>query len=116
GWLRGIASALMVWFLVQLRDASPKNVLVVGGGYSYGLYLIHVPVMLVTMGVMHATGVWYGTTFGVFVAGFASMALGLAFGRLEMAVYARAKKFVDPKALAVVRRRLARVVRKPVGN
>ncbi len=104
-WTRGLASALTVWFLVQVRDTRRENPLAIAGGYSYGLYLIHVPLILLAMRAMQVTGFWFGTWPGVWLAGLVALSMGLAFGRLESSLYVRAKRLLDPTVRESVRRR-----------
>lgn len=93
-WVRGLGAAMTVWFLVQIPDASPRSPLVVAGAFSYGLYLVHVPVILLAMGAMRSLGIGYGTWTGLFMAGFAALALGLAYGRLEAWLHGQLKALV----------------------
>jgi len=93
--LRGTAAGLLIWFLVKVRDAAARNPLVVGGGYSYALYLLHVPLILFSFRVMQATGVFAGTLAGVAVAGAVAFGVGLlTLGRLEARMHARLKRLV----------------------
>jgi peptidoglycan/LPS O-acetylase OafA/YrhL len=103
-WLRGLAAGLTVWFVVQIRDASATNPLVVAGGYSYGLYLLHVPVLMFAFRLMQRTGFLDRTETGVVVAGVAAVTVGLAFGRIELAAYGRLKRYVDRTVLPAGRR------------
>jgi exopolysaccharide production protein ExoZ len=113
-WLRGLAAAMTIWFLVQVRDVSSHNPLAVGGDYSYGLYLVHVPTMLLAMAAMRSLGAGYGTWWGVLVAGVATLAIGLGFGRLEAWIYGRAKRLVAPRENKGPDRALAACVGSPV--
>ncbi len=94
-WLRAGAAGLTVWLLVQFPDARADNRLVVGGSYSYGLYLVHVPLILLSFRLMEAAGVLVGTSLGVALAGAVTLTVGLTFGRLDVAMYARLKKAAD---------------------
>lgn len=105
-WLRGAASGLAVWALVNIRDARATNPLVIAGGYSYGLYLLHVPVILFTFRAMQRTDVLNQTVLGVVLTGVLAVTLGLAFGRLELAFYGRAKRATDRLSVRAVRGRL----------
>jgi peptidoglycan/LPS O-acetylase OafA/YrhL len=96
-WLRGLAAALLVWFLVQIRDLSNRNPMVVGGAYSYGLYLVHVPLLPLAMGAMKTLGAGYGTWGGVFVAGAVALVVGTAFGWVEAGLYGRVRRLADLK-------------------
>ncbi|MDB5311842.1 MAG: acyltransferase 3 [Gemmataceae bacterium] len=108
-WLRGVAAGLTVWFLVQLPDVSGRNPLVVAGGYSYGLYLLHFPVILFVFQAMRAAAVPPGPWTAVGVAGGTAVGLGLAFGRLELALYGRLKAALDWPPGGAAGRALARL-------
>jgi peptidoglycan/LPS O-acetylase OafA/YrhL len=113
-WLRGLAAAMTVWLLVQIPDVSPRNRLAVAGDYSYGLYLVHVPLILLAMGAMRSLGVGYGTWHGVLVAGLTAIGIGLGFGRLEAWIYGRAKRLAAPRANAGPDRAAATCIPSPV--
>jgi peptidoglycan/LPS O-acetylase OafA/YrhL len=104
-WLRGVAAALTVWFLVQIPDVSPTNPLAVGGNASYGLYLVHVPTILLAIAALRHLEVGVGTWWGVAIVGAAAISVGWSFGRLESGLHAYAKRLVD---------RIGRRERKPV--
>lgn len=79
--------ALVLWAVLadRHRRLAPGNVLVALGDWSYGLYLVHVPVITTLL----ALGVWPRMPNGfLFVALAATaIALGSAFGAVEAAVY-----------------------------
>ncbi|QDU19921.1 acyltransferase family protein [Urbifossiella limnaea] len=94
-WLRGVAAGLTVWFLVQVPDVSATNRLAVGGGYSYGLYLVHVPLLLLSFRLMQQANVLVGTSAGAALAGVVAITAGLAFGRFELWMHGRLKRGAD---------------------
>ena len=115
--LRSIAAGLTVWFLVQIPDAAATNKFVVAGGFSYGLYLLHVPLILFSMRVMEAIGLLAGTMGGVAVAGVFAVAAGLTFGYGELLMYGRVKKLGNLPVSALLKRlttRLQSIIR--LGN
>ena len=92
-WLRGVAAGLTVWFVVQLPDVSATNRLAVGGGYSYGLYLLHVPLILLSFRLTQKADVLGGTSAAV--AGVVAVGVGLLFGRFELWMHGRLKRGAD---------------------
>jgi len=110
-WLRGVAAGLTLWFLVQLPDVSTTNRLAVGGGYSYGLYLLHVPLILLSFRLMQNADVLAGTSSGALLAGVVALSVGLLFGRFELWMHGRLKRGADRLAAAGGRLRPARFVR-----
>ncbi|MFO0800127.1 MAG: acyltransferase [Gemmataceae bacterium] len=102
-WLRAVAAGMTVWFLVQVPDARPTNPLVVGGGYSYGLYLVHVPLILLSFRLMQAANLLVATSTGAALAGAVAVSGGLLFGRVELGLYDRLKRSADRLVAAVGR-------------
>ena len=94
-WLRGVAAGLTVWFLVQLPDVSATNRLAVGGGYSYGVYLLHVPLILLSFRLSQKVDVLAGTSAGAGLAGVVAITVGLTFGRFELWTHGRLKRGAD---------------------
>jgi exopolysaccharide production protein ExoZ len=113
-WLRGVGSALTIWFLVQIPDVSSRNRMAIGGDYSYGLYLVHVPVILLAMGAMRVSRVGYGTWIGAVTPALAAIAIGLAFGWLESSIYSRSKRLAAPRDRKEPDRAVAPCVAAPV--
>ncbi|HYH69381.1 MAG TPA: acyltransferase [Urbifossiella sp.] len=107
--LLGLAAAGVVWLAVALPQASERNRLARLGDCTYGLFLIHVPLM---MGVLHAAARagWAGWEPAALALGVA-LAGGLLFGRLECAVHARLRPLAkaDARALLTRARRVLRV-------
>jgi peptidoglycan/LPS O-acetylase OafA/YrhL len=78
-----------VWFAVQVRQVSERNPVARLGDYTYGLYLVHVPLMFAVFypAVMRQ---WTLTPEQVvLVAGAVAVTGGLLFGKLESAVHTR---------------------------
>ena len=61
----GVLSAAGVWLSVHARQLSDRNPLVRLGDCTYGLYLLHVPLMLVGFHVLTALGWLAGFPAGV---------------------------------------------------
>ena len=76
-------------------DAPARNRLVVAGGYTYGLYLLHFPAMILAFQVMKRSEMLSGTWIGVGLAGCFAISSGLAFGWLELRLYDRLKRAFD---------------------
>jgi peptidoglycan/LPS O-acetylase OafA/YrhL len=85
----GLSSALVVAWAAAARQIADDHPLVTFGGWSYGVYLVHVPVLTAVLdfGVRHG---WGATGMDlVAVAGFAALGVGLIYGSCEAAVYRR---------------------------
>jgi peptidoglycan/LPS O-acetylase OafA/YrhL len=112
--LRSLAAGLTIWFLVNIPDAKATNKLVIGGGYSYGLYLLHVPLILFSFRVMESLGMLAGTISGVVAAGVFALGVGLTFGWLELKMYGRVKKLANLPVSSVFLRLKTRLRTKPL--
>jgi peptidoglycan/LPS O-acetylase OafA/YrhL len=84
----GLAAAGVVWLAVALPQASDRNRLARLGDCTYGLFLIHVPLMFAVFYPAARLG-WAGRWEVVWLAGAVAVVGGLLFGRLEAAVHAR---------------------------
>jgi peptidoglycan/LPS O-acetylase OafA/YrhL len=84
----GVWSAAVVWLAVQFRQLPDRNPLVRLGDCTYGLFLFHVPLMLMVFYRAAHFG-WVGRVEVVWAGGAVALAGGLLFGRLESAVHAR---------------------------
>jgi len=82
----GLLLAGVLWLAVQFRQLSDRNPLVRLGDCTYGLFLFHVPLMLV---VLHAAVRvnWIGDPAVVWLAGAVAIIGGLLFGRVECALH-----------------------------
>ena len=111
-WNWGVAAAGVVWLAVRLPAVRPDHPLARLGDATYGLFLIHVPVMLA---VMYA-GVWAGRIEGALLAGGVALVAGFAFGRLEAGLYSRLRpigKWTRADVRARLRFRRPRLARTP---
>lgn len=84
----GAGSALAVWLVVQCRQLSDRNPLVRLGDCTYGLFLLHVPLLMVVFHAAVRAG-WVGRVEVVWLAGAVALAGGLLFGRVEAAMHTR---------------------------
>ncbi len=71
--------------LSRRRDASARHPIVRLGDWSYGLYLVHVPVVRAVATAFGASPQWANAAFVIALA--VALAAGLAFGAAEMALY-----------------------------
>jgi exopolysaccharide production protein ExoZ len=111
-WNWGVAAAGVVWLAVRVPAIRADHPLARLGDATYGLFLIHVPVMLA---VMYA-GVWAGRVEGALLAGGVALVVGFAFGRLEAGVYSRLRsigKWTRADVRATLRFRRPRLARTP---
>ena len=74
-----------------------------GGDWSYGLYLLHIPVITILLGLAAAPAA-ASPRAAFFVVALAALALGLAYGALEMAAYRRVRALVLPAGGGRLRR------------
>ncbi len=83
-WLAGaVPAGLVVWLAVRLPQAPSDNRLVRLGDRTYGLYLLHVPLIRAGFALWGAVGIPARNLIGVAVVGAVALALGLAFGYVE---------------------------------
>jgi peptidoglycan/LPS O-acetylase OafA/YrhL len=59
------------------------------GDYTYGLYLVHVPVMVAGFYLLTARGWLVGTDAGAWLVGTAAVGIGLLFGWVESRLHGR---------------------------
>jgi peptidoglycan/LPS O-acetylase OafA/YrhL len=84
----GVGCAALVAWAVAVRQLDARNPLVRGGDCSYGVYLVHNPIMLTAA---HSTVVPRSAAGVVFLGAFA-LAAGLAFGYCESSAYSRLRR------------------------
>lgn len=85
----GIASAFVVWLAVQWNPVSATHALVRAGDWSYGLYLIHVPLIQLTLAAWVAHLPFFQPTVGIITAGIVAIGFGLCWGWLEARLHHR---------------------------
>lgn len=90
----GAGAALAVLWAASVKQLSSENPLVIYGDWSYGVYLLHVPVITAVIDASLFRQWTYPSFELVVVAGFAAMLVGLAFGRCEAAVYRRIRNWL----------------------
>ncbi len=96
----GVAAALFVAWAAVARQLAAESPLVVYGDWSYGVYLLHVPVLTAVMDVLLHKNRAYPSWDLVAVAGFAALLVGLTFGRFESALYRRLRSLVRRRPAA----------------
>lgn len=90
----GAGAALAVLWASAVRQLSSENPLVIYGDASYGVYLLHVPVITAVIDASLFRQ-WAHPSFDlVGVAGFAAILVGLIYGRCEAAVYKRVRNWL----------------------
>ena len=94
---QSLSAALLVCFLVNGRQLSVKNPFVVAGDWSYGVYLIHVPIMYGFFVAVSWNG-WPEPSIGLVVFGAVmALVLGCIFGALENRASRRLRKWLTRK-------------------
>lgn len=89
--LQGVAFNLLVLAAVSMRQIkNRKNVLVRGGDWSYGIYLIHVPVIQFAVRSTHFAHASPDTLF--LLVALSAMLIGLAYGALDLAWYRKTSR------------------------
>jgi peptidoglycan/LPS O-acetylase OafA/YrhL len=87
--LWGLAGALAVWFAVQVPQLSERNPFARLGDCTYGLFLIHVPVMMAVFRRAKSHGWEVGTVAGLLTAAVVALVGGLLFGWIESRIHNR---------------------------
>ena len=90
----GAAGVAMVWLATQLPQISERNLLARLGGCTYGLFLVHVPLLFCILYPAARLG-WQGRVEPLWLAGAAAIIGGLGFGRLEAAIHSRLRHWSD---------------------
>ncbi len=85
--VQGAACAILCAWCAAAKQLDKDNAFVRYGDWSYGVYLVHVPIMFAVYVVGQRAG-WLPTTGdGIGVVGALALAGGMAFGRLEVTGY-----------------------------
>jgi peptidoglycan/LPS O-acetylase OafA/YrhL len=92
----GVAAAGTLWLAVQLPQVKETNPLVRLGDCTYGLFLLHVPLLFVVYYTAEHTG-WHGRVEVVWLAGAVAIGGGLFYGRLESAIHSRLRPLAKVK-------------------
>jgi peptidoglycan/LPS O-acetylase OafA/YrhL len=98
GWdvsliLKGVGSGLLVAWAAVTPQWSADNLFVRYGDYSYGVFLIHVPVMRVVFARLADRP---ATMTAVATGGLIALSIGLMYGRIEAAAYRRIRSWLTP--------------------
>ena len=106
-WLAySVPAAAIIWFAAHAPQLSDRNILVRTGEISYGVYLLHSPIIMACFSLELFTG------SGWFVAqtGIAAVCIGLLFGWFDNALHLRLRPLIRivPVAIAAVCGRIVR--------
>jgi peptidoglycan/LPS O-acetylase OafA/YrhL len=95
---QGVAGGLLVAWAAAARHAPADHPLVRYGDFSYGVYLLHAPILL-TLFTQNVARQWFTPSLALLVAaGSLALCAGLMYGCLEMAMYKRLRGWlVKPK-------------------
>ena len=85
----GLGGAVAVWLAVQVRQVSARNPLARLGDATYGLYLVHVPIMLAVINRSILREWDIAPLSLALLAGAAAVIVGMLFGHLESALHTR---------------------------
>lgn len=88
----GFAAAIATWLAVQFRQLASGNAFVRAGDLSYGLYLVHVPLLMGSLALLKHLDGLVGSELGVLIAGSIALIGGLLYGRLEFEIHRRLKR------------------------
>jgi peptidoglycan/LPS O-acetylase OafA/YrhL len=110
GWatiLQGAAAALTIGYLASGRQAAADHPAVVAGDWSYGVYLLHVPVLCVFFSLSARHGWFPPTAAAVVFGGVLAFSIGAAYGAAESAAYRRIRAALSRRAARATAARLA---------
>jgi len=85
----GLGSGLLVAWAATTRQVAADHPLVRYGDFSYGVFLVHVPVLRLVLGMG-----WPATGTTAATAGLVALAVGLAYGWAETAAYRRVRRWL----------------------
>ena len=104
GVLGPLSCALILLFLIARNEEKPprtNEVLLALGDYSYGLYLVHVPVIILGLGYLTKVHPRQELLDCVIVLGFC-LAAETAAGSLDIWLYRHLKRFADARLIRPV--------------
>ena len=88
----GMAGALLVAWAAAAKQMSAENPLVICGEWSYGVYLLHVPIMTTVFYFAIKQHLAHPSYDLMALAGLLAIGGGLLFGRCEAALYRRLRR------------------------
>ncbi len=98
--LQSLSAALLICVLVSGRQLAAKNPFVIAGDWSYGVYLLHVPIVYGFFVAVSWNG-WPEPSIGLVVfGGVLALVLGCIFGALENRASRRLRKWLTRKPAA----------------
>ena len=100
GWsyvLQSVGAAALVGFLTTGRQLEPKHPLAVAGEWSYGVYLLHVPVLVLLYRLVAERGLFPPTVGLLIFGGATAFAVGAVFGEAEWRTYRRVRRAIKAR-------------------
>jgi peptidoglycan/LPS O-acetylase OafA/YrhL len=97
GWsnvLQGVAAALVIGYAATARQVAADHPLAVAGDWSYGVYLLHAPFLVVFFALSARHGWLPPTPAAAVFGGVLAFAVSAAFGAAEAAVYRKVRAVV----------------------
>jgi peptidoglycan/LPS O-acetylase OafA/YrhL len=85
--INGVGSAFLVTWAAAIRQVANDHPLVSYGDWSYGLYLVHVPMIAIGFWFVKAMGVEFASIEWLLAIGLTALVVGLAYGYCEAAAY-----------------------------
>jgi peptidoglycan/LPS O-acetylase OafA/YrhL len=105
--LQSISGAILVGYLATNRQISAKHILVRAGDWAYGVYLAHVPVLMMAFSLVTIYAWPQPSTWLVAAIGLIALAGGVGYGMFEWACYQAVRNWMTGKTRAEGPRTLA---------
>lgn len=90
----GAGSALLVLWAASLRQLASDHPLVKYGDWSYGVYLVHTPIIFTMFKLSTRQGWEFPSSRFILVTGLFALTIGLLYGWLESEAYKRMRRLV----------------------
>lgn len=96
--LQGAGAALVIGYLATGRQTAADHPAVIAGDWSYGVYLLHAPVLCVFFSLSARHGWVPPTPAAVVFGGVLAFSVGAAYGAAESAAYRRIRAALSARA------------------